>query len=109
MIGYRAVAELDSEALGGNGDGKVDPADSVFGSLCVWNDLNRNGTSEPGELRAAAQAGVISLEYAYLTTQYRDSFGNLFRYVSLAHMRTQSGRSRPWPTFDVIFASGTSE
>jgi hypothetical protein len=102
---HRAVAELDDSALGGNGDGKVDAADSAFESLCVWNDQNRNGISEPGELHAAARAGVISLEYAYLTTRYKDSFGNLFRYVSLAHMRTQTGRSRAWPTFDVIFAS----
>lgn len=108
-IGYRAVAELDDSALGGNGDGKVDSADSTFESLCVWNDRNRNGISEPGELQGAAQAGVISLEYAYLTTRHKDSFGNLFRYVSLAHMRTPSGRARAWPTFDVIFVSGASD
>lgn len=108
-IGYRAIAELDDLALGGNGDGRVDSADSVFGSLCVWNDRNRNGVSEPGELQAAAQVGLISLEYDYLKTRFRDSFGNLFRYVSLAQMRAPSGRPRPWPTYDVIFASGASD
>lgn len=104
-IGYRALADLDHSPLGGNGDGKIDAGDVLFASLCVWNDQNRNGVSEPGELRSAAAVGVVSLDYAYRTTGQRDSFGNLFRYVSRAELRTRSGRVRSWLTYDVIFAA----
>jgi hypothetical protein len=48
--------------------------------------------------------GVIALRYNYRTTGLRDAFGNLFRYVSSAEMRSSSGEVRSWPTFDVIFA-----
>lgn len=54
--------------------------------------------------RSARAAGVVSLDYAYRTTGHRDSFGNLFRYVSRAEMRTRQGRVRSWLTYDVIFA-----
>lgn len=104
QVGYRALAELDHPVLGGNGDGKIDSADLMFQSLCVWNDSNRNGFSEAGEVRSAMAAGVVSLDYSYRTTGHRDSFGNLFRYVSRAEMRSRSGRVRSWLTYDVIFA-----
>ena len=103
-IGYRALADLDRVELGGNGDGTIDEEDAMFGSLCVWNDLNRNGVSEQAEIQPAAAAGVVALEYQFRTTRLRDSFGNLFRYVSRGEFRTPAGRSRTWFTYDVIFA-----
>ena len=78
-VGYRALAELDQPAYGGNGDGKVDADDPAFRELCAWVDVNRDGIS-------------------------RDAFGNLFRYVSSADMLSSSGAVRSWPTFDVIFS-----
>lgn len=103
-IGYDALAELDWPELGGNGDRKVDAGDAMFHSLCVWNDRNRDGVSQPGEIQPAAAAGVVSLDYAFRETEKHDSFGNLFRYVSRAEMRNRQGRVRPWFTYDVIFA-----
>ncbi|HBL31111.1 MAG TPA: hypothetical protein DD490_30155 [Acidobacteria bacterium] len=104
-IGYVALGELDALALGGNDDGKVNAADVLFQSLCVWNDFDRDGVSGPGELRSAAAAGVVSLDYGFRVTRRTDSHGNLFRYVSRAELRTGMGQVRNWITYDVIFAN----
>lgn len=108
-IGYRALADLDRTELGGDGNGKIDAGDAAFHRLCVWNDRNRNGASDPDEIRSAAEAGLVSLDYAYRTTGQRDVFGNLFRYVSRAEMRTHRGKIRSWLTYDVIFVEGEDE
>lgn len=102
-VGYRALAELDSREAGGNLDGVVDASDARFADLCVWVDRDRDGVSQPSELSSLIQAGVAALEYQYRVTRLRDSYGNLFRYVSEVRMRTPSGGLRSWPSFDVIF------
>jgi hypothetical protein len=107
-VGYRALAELDQPERGGNGDGKVDANDQAFRELCAWVDGNRDGVSQPAEIHAIGEVGVLALEYRYRTTRLRDSFGNLFRYVSSAQMRSPSGAVRSWPTFDVIFAEAAA-
>jgi hypothetical protein len=103
-VGYRALAELDSREAGGNRDGVVDASDAMFADLCVWVDRNRDGASQPEEISSLPQVGVAALEYRYRVTRLRDSYGNLFRYVSMVRMRTPSGALQPWPSFDVIFA-----
>jgi len=104
-VGYRALAELDQPELGGNQDGKVDAHDAIFGELCAWIDSNRDGVSQPAEIHSLDEVGVAALEYDYRQTRMWDQYGNLFRYVSRAEMRTPSGGLRPWPTYDVIFAA----
>ncbi|HEV8580553.1 MAG TPA: hypothetical protein VGX68_15915 [Thermoanaerobaculia bacterium] len=104
QVGYRALADLDRSELGGNNDGRVDASDNGFSGLCAWVDTNRDGISQPGEIHALAEVGVVALDYDYRTTGIRDSFGNLFRYASSAMMRARSGAVRPWRTYDVIFS-----
>jgi hypothetical protein len=103
-VGYRALAELDSQEAGGNRDGVVDASDAKFADLCVWLDRNRDGVSQPQEISGLDPVGVAALEYQYRVTRLRDSYGNLFRYVSTVKMRSPSGALRSWPSFDVIFA-----
>lgn len=103
QVGYRALAELDSSEAGGNRDGVVDASDARFADLCVWVDRNRDGVSQPQEMSGLGPAGVAALEYRYRVTHLRDSYGNLFRYVSSVKMRIPSGALRSWPSFDVIF------
>jgi hypothetical protein len=103
-IGYRAIAELDQQEAGGNSDGEVDSRDSMFSSLCIWNDRNRDGVSQSDELSTLAQAGVASLDYRYRVIHISDAFGNLFRYTAAVKMQTPGGEPRRWPSFDVIFA-----
>ena len=102
-IGYRALAELDTVVAGGNSDGIIDSRDLLFHELCVWVDRNRDGVSQPGEIFSLDQVGVAYLEYDYRPIQLRDSYGNLFRYVSRVGMRSPGGTVTSWPTFDVIF------
>ncbi len=45
--GLAALSTLDS-----NHDGKIDAADEAFSKLTVWQDLNHNGITDSGELRA---------------------------------------------------------
>lgn len=103
-IGFRALAEIDQAELGGNQDGKVDANDARFHDLCAWVDRNRDGLSEPSEIHSLDEVGVVALSYTFSPTHVRDSFGNLFRYVSSVEMRSLTGPPRIWPTFDVIFA-----
>lgn len=103
-IGYRALAELDDPASGGNGNGKIDAADKMFHDLCVWVDRNHDGVSQDEEIYTLDQIGIVALGYNYKTLRLMDAYGNLFRYVSQAEMRDPAGRVTSWPTFDVVFA-----
>ncbi|MGH2405058.1 MAG: hypothetical protein ACRDGN_11410 [bacterium] len=103
-IGYVALAALDGLALGGNGDGVLDESDAAFGELCVWTDANRDGISEPGELRQLEETAITALEYAFTIDERRDRHGNLFRYKSRGWAVNPGGNVHAVPTYDVIFA-----
>jgi len=80
--GFDALAAFDA-----NHDGVIDAADPIWPSLVLWTDANRNGRSEPEELRSLGTAvHMISLDYR--THMRRDGFGNLFRYESTVQLST---------------------
>ena len=81
-LGFRALADYDQRANGGNGDGVIDHGDAVFPRLLVWVDKNHNGVSEPGELLTMQQAGIQSISLHYTLSRWVDSYGNQFRYRS---------------------------
>jgi len=78
--GFRALAEYDKPASGGNGDGVISPSDAIFGSLLLWQDTNHNGLSESGELHPLAEFGLTTLELRYKESKRVDEYGNQFRY-----------------------------
>ena len=53
---FEALETLDS-----NGDGKINAQDTNFDSLMLWQDTNRNGETDEGELKSLTEAGITEL------------------------------------------------
>jgi hypothetical protein len=77
--GFKALANWDSPANGGNGDGRIDAKDRVFSQLRIWVDRNHNGVSEPSELLTMQQAGIQAISVQSLPDNWTDPYGNRFR------------------------------
>lgn len=80
--GFVALAEYDKPQNGGNSDGSLTAADTIFGALRLWQDVDHNGYSEPNELHALPALGLVKIELNYRESRRRDEHGNRFKYRS---------------------------
>lgn len=71
---FAALASLDS-----NGDGRVTAADAQWQQLRVWTDENRNGSSEPGELKTLEAWAISEISLAASARNTAHASGNTVR------------------------------
>lgn len=103
LNGYLALAELDTWALGGNEDGRIDPGDAAFSQLRLWTDTNHNAISEPTELQTLEEARVTAIGLNHRRSNRTDQHGNELRFRGRAWRTGQNGTERPVQTWDVFF------
>jgi hypothetical protein len=83
--GYIALAELDLEANGGNGNGYVDSADRGFRALLLWTDRDHDGRSSPAELGHLSDRGIFAIALDADESDVVDEHGNRLAYVAPAY------------------------
>jgi len=86
--GYDPMRALDD-----NGDGELSGGELKH--LSLWNDRNRDGISDAGEVRPLAAHGIVALAYDCVAGD-----GARFAAVSPKGARFSDGSTRP--TYDVI-------
>ena len=110
--GYLALAVFDDPQNGGNGNGVIDPGDSVYQHLRIWVDDNHNGVSEPDELHTLADLGIYRIGLRYWRADYTDENGNKFRYRAKTWDAGGKGDNRSYDVvLDVaaVIAGGTQQ
>ena len=87
--GYQALAALDDDR-----DGML--AGKELEGLAIWQDLNNNGISEPGEVKPLAEWGIVAISCGYvMDTTHPDRIAYSPRGVFF-----RDGSNRP--TYDII-------
>ncbi len=86
--GYEPMRALDD-----NGDGEL--AGTELRHLAIWDDRNRNGISDAGEVRPLAAHGIVALSCRYVA-------GDGVRFAALAPHGARLANGRTRPTYDVI-------
>lgn len=101
--GFLALAVFDDVESGGNADGSITGADSIFSALRLWFDRGHDGVSQLDELEPLAARGLTRIELGYVETRRKDHWGNQFRYLSF-YDSTQGSRKMIQDVFFVVGA-----
>ncbi|HKS09255.1 MAG TPA: hypothetical protein VJS13_06865 [Pyrinomonadaceae bacterium] len=98
--GFRALAEYDKTANGGNNDNQIDSRDAIFNSLRLWQDKNHNGLSESNELHALPVLNLAVINLDYKSSKKTDSYGNQFSYrAKVKNSRGQQAGRWAWDVY----------
>lgn len=74
--GFLALAQYDSELLGGNEDGIIDESDDIWHSLLIWLDKNADGISQSSEVSKISEYDIHFLETIPRIRDVVDGSGN---------------------------------
>ena len=61
---FEHLAQFDTIDQGGNADGRLTSADTVYSQLQVWRDLDQDGMTDEGELWRLTELQIVSLDLA---------------------------------------------
>ena len=100
--GFMAIAEYDSQPLGGNGDDEITAADAIYPFLRVWTDRNHNGQLDTGEDQSLSDLHIAVLSLKYDRSHMVDGCMNLHRFKSRYIMRNDK-RSFSREMTDIFF------
>ncbi len=103
--GFRALAVFDDPARGGNADGRISAADSVFRLLRFWTDANHDGIAQLEEVEPVTSTRAVAFLLQYRESRRTDRHGNQFRWIGRVEMDPASRGPRRKAAIDVIFVS----
>lgn len=93
------LAALDGAENGGDGDGRLTPADAAWPRLGLWVDLDRDGEPAAGELFSPADLCLVSLPLSGEPGERDDGNGNQLYARGEAVRRDANGK----PMLAVLF------
>lgn len=73
--GFQALAAYDTSANGGNGDGVITAADSVWGKLRVWVDRDHDARMTNDENYALGAVGIVEISLRYVQLSEEQAYG----------------------------------
>jgi len=80
--GFAALAVFDDAASGGNGDGVISAADSVYERLGLWIDANHDAVSQAHEVTPLFSEKIQAIDLTPVVSQRRDRHGNRSKWAS---------------------------
>ena len=102
-VGQSGFAEL--AALDSNGDGKITLADLLWSELKVWQDYDRDGVTDAGELKTLDELGIVTLDLGATALDIRTPQGA--RLTAVGDVTFEDGAVRHM--YDAILASNDTD